>query len=133
MLKQVAEAGITDRIDFLGECDRATLEAVYHGSSLFVLASYYEGYGMALTEALARGVPIVSTTGGAIPFTVPSEASILVPPGDHRAIADALRTLLTVSADRDRLSSAAVRCARELPDWSQSTTAFARAVEELAG
>jgi glycosyltransferase involved in cell wall biosynthesis len=131
VLEQVRETGLSNRIDFIGVCERLALNALYEESTLFVLASHYEGYGMALTEALARGLPVVSTTGGAIPFTVPASTSVLVAPSDHDAFADALRLLLTNESERDRLSLNAVRYADELPDWSQSARSFARAIEEL--
>ena len=94
---QVEESGLAGRVRFAGECSRATLDRLYARSSLFVLASHDEGYGMVLTEALARGLPVVSTTGGAIPETVPSDAALLAPPGDDRALAEAIGSLL----DRD--------------------------------
>ena len=89
---------------------------------------------MALTDALARGLPVVSTTGGAIPYTVPREASVLVPPGDYPALAEALRRLLaegTGARRRTELACAARRHAQVLPDWTQATRAFADAVLEL--
>ena len=130
---QVAETDVTNRIDFVGEYDDDALDELYHGASIFVLASHYEGYGMALAEALARGLPVVSTTGGAIPFTVPADAGILVDPGDSVAFAAALRSLLTdPRTRRDELAAAARRHAGELPTWEAAARVFATAVEELA-
>jgi len=132
VLHAVAEAGLEDRIDFVGERKGSDLEALYRSASAFVLPSWYEGYGMALADALAHGLPVVSTTGGAIPFTVPAEAGLLVAPGDAEAFAAALRALLTpgsgVAAD---LAAAARRHAGGLPTWTDSARAFASAVEEL--
>ena len=136
VLAEVDEAGLSDRIDFVGEYDNESLDTLYGQSSLFVLASYYEGYGMALTEALARGIPVVSTTGGAIPFTVPDDASILVAPGDELALAHALRRLLEDTPDaiglRHELAAAARRRTPELPSWIDSALAFSDAVKELS-
>ena len=133
VLRQVDAAGLVDRIDFVGELDADGLGGLYHGASLFVLASHYEGYGMALAEALARGLPVVSTTGGAIPLTVPADAGILVEPGDVAAFGDALRSLLGPSVTtRAELAAAARRHAEELPNWPDAAQAFAAAINELA-
>ena len=137
--RQAREAGLTARIAFPGECDAAAMEAHYAASSLFVLPSHFEGYGMVLTEALARGLPVVSTTGGAIPHTLPPDAGILVAPGDAAALAAALRPLLadggdsgrSAAARRARLGAAARRHAAGLPDWAGASEAFAAAVQAL--
>jgi len=128
------ETGLEGRVRFFGECQPDRLDDLYHHASLFVLPSHYEGYGMALTDALARGLPVVSTTGGAIPHTVPRDASVLVPPGDGAALAEALRNLLVDGMGarrRTELACAARRHAQLLPDWTQAAQAFADAVLEL--
>ncbi|KPJ76175.1 MAG: hypothetical protein AMS19_13315 [Gemmatimonas sp. SG8_23] len=130
----VARYDLGSRVDFVGEHDAATLDGMYRESSAFVLASHYEGYGMALAEAIARGLPVVSTTGGAIPYTVPDSVGILVPPGDATAFSGALRRLLDPgSPEREVRSEAARRHARTLPDWEASAGAFERALLELGG
>ena len=137
--RQAREARLAARIAFPGECGAAEMEAQYAASSLFVLPSHFEGYGMVLTEALARGLPVVSTTGGAIPHTLPPEAGILVPPGDAPALAAALRSLLaaggasgaSAAARRARLASAARRHAAGLADWDGASEAFAAALLAL--
>lgn len=130
--RRVADAGLVDRIDFVGERHGDELEALYRGASAFVLASHYEGYGMALADALAHGLPVVSTTGGAIPFTVPTDAGLLVEPGDAAAFASALAELLEPGSTAwAELAVAARRHAEDLPTWSDATRSFARAVEEL--
>jgi glycosyltransferase involved in cell wall biosynthesis len=132
VLRRVAAAGLGDRIDFVGERAGEALDELYHRASVFVLAAHYEGYGMALAEALAHGLPVVSTTGGAIPFTVPADAGILVEPGDVAAFADALRRLLGPNARvRTDLAAAARRHAGELPSWRAAAETFALAIDEL--
>jgi glycosyltransferase involved in cell wall biosynthesis len=132
---QVREGKLEARIDLVGECDPEALNRFYGQSSLFVLPSHYEGYGMVFGEALARGLPVVSTTGGAIPHTVPAEAGLLVPPADERALAQALDGLLRGTdgeTARAKLASAAQRHAALLPSWAQSATAFAEATLDLS-
>ena len=129
------DEGLDDRIEFTGECGKPALEEFYDSASLFVLPSHYEGYGMALTEALACGLPIVSTTGGALPYTVPAAAAILVTPGDDAALADALGHLLAADAGASRraqMASAARTHALALPTWDEAADAFARAILELS-
>ncbi len=128
----VGELGVSERVEFVGECDDAALSSLYDESSIFVLSSYFEGYGMVLTEALARGLPIVSTTAGAIADTVPSDAAVLVAPGDEDALAEALGKLLRTPSCREALATAARIHARDLPSWEQATTAFAVAILDLA-
>lgn len=142
VMRQVRDAGLAERVAFPGECDASAVDALYDASSLFVLPSHFEGFGMVLTEAMARGLPVVGTTGGAVPHVVPASAGLLVPPGDADALAGALRKLLADApaetpgraADRRRrMAAAARRHAANLPDWDQAAGAFAGAVAELTG
>ena len=134
VMTQAGEAGIGERVEFVGECNRSTLEQLYAGASIFVLPSYYEGYGMVLAEALAYGLPIVSTTGGAIPETVPAGAGILVAPGDHLALANALGRLLdgeTGSALRGRYARTAHEYGNKLPSWNVAVGNFEKSLFEF--
>jgi len=128
---QVHELHLDDRIHFLGECSEDTLDRLYRQASLFVLASHYEGFGMVLTEALAHGLPILSTRGGAIPSTVPEDAALLVAPGQAAVLSGALRHLLTSPAERTRRSDAARAHARTLPDWPEAAAQLERALFHL--
>lgn len=132
---QVADGQLEKRIALVGECGDDALEAYYHSSSLFVLASRYEGFGMVLREAVARGLPVVSTTAGAIPEAVPAEAAVLVRPGDTKALAGALEKLLCGPQGLERradLAAGARRAAAHLPSWDLAGRAFANALLELA-
>jgi len=116
--------GLTDRIILHGERDQPQLAEAYADADVMVLASYHEGYGMALAEALARGLPIVSTTAGAIPDTVPQDAGLLVPPGNSEALASALRSVIGDAARRDALAWGAARARAALPTWDQQAARF---------
>lgn len=124
----IARYGLEERVELVGEMPPGALGTLYRSADVFVLPSFYEGYGMALAEALAHGLPVVGTDAGAIPSTVPGEAGILVPPGNARALADALRRLLTQEGETARLREGARRAARNLPDWSRQASRF---LEEL--
>jgi glycosyltransferase involved in cell wall biosynthesis len=129
---EAGRLGIADRVRLAGECAPEELEALYQAASLFVLPSWYEGYGMAFTEAMAHGLPILATTGGALPQTIPSRAALLLPPGDVDALAAALVRLLDDPRLREDLAEGALAHARTLPDWHQASAAFAATVNELA-
>jgi len=129
---QIERLALRARVSFLGDLDSDALEREYARADLFVLASYLEGYGMALAEAIARGIPVVSTTAGAIPETVPPAAGVLVPPGDSRALAKALATLLDDDDARADLASKARAAAAALPTWRAAAERFAAALEGAA-
>lgn len=125
--------GLRQRVTLVGERSEAEIGPFYERADLFVLASYHEGYGMVLAEALARGLPVVSTTAGAIPETMPADAGILVPPGDPGALAAALREVITVPARRASLSAGARAARDRLPDWDEATKRFAAALSGFPG
>jgi glycosyltransferase involved in cell wall biosynthesis len=87
---------------------------------------------MAYAEAIAHGLPVIGTTAGAIPDTVPHEAGLLVTPGDVTALAQALRNVIADTDLRRRLSNAAVAAAEMLPTWQQSGAVFAGVLDKLA-
>ena len=129
---QVERLALRARVSFLGDLDAEALEREYERADLFVLASYLEGYGMALAEAITRGIPVVSTTAGAIPETVPTAAGVLVPPGDSRALAKALAPLLDHDDARARLATNARAASASLPTWRTAAERFAAALEGAA-
>ena len=87
---------------------------------------------MAYAEALSHGLPVIGTTAGAIPDTVPQEAGLLVAPGDVDELAEALRRVIADAELRRRLSDGALASARTLPTWQQSGAIFAAALDKLA-
>ena len=84
--------GLREQIEFVGAV--ANISNEYQKADIFVLPSKFEGYGMVLSEAIAHGLPIVSTRAGAIPDVVPESAGILVNIEDHSALAEAIRKLI---------------------------------------
>lgn len=129
--RDLDQYGLLDRVHRLGAVSAETLESLYLDADVFVLASLYEGYGMAFAEALAHGLPVIATTGGAIPETVPTTAGILVEPGDVRQFAQALRQIITDEHLRTTLSAGAIHAANNQPDWKQSAENFSQALESI--
>ena len=128
----VRARGLGERVALIGERPSTELAPFYDAADLSVLASYHEGYGMALGEALARGLPVVATDAGAIPDTVPADAGLLVPPGDPDALAGALRRVLTEAGLRQRLAEGARAARRALPTWDDAVAAFAAELDRAA-
>ncbi len=121
--------GLAERLHWPGERDAAGLAEAYHHADLFVLPSHYEGYGMVVTEALARGLPVITTTGGALADTLPPAAGITVPPGDALALRGALARWFDDAELRRRLRRGARRAREGLADWQQAGERFAVALD----
>jgi len=132
-LARLIEArGLGGRIDWLGEVSAEALDGVYDSSDIFVSSSLYEGYGMALAEALARGLPIVTTTGGACADTAPDGAALKVAPGDVDALREALRRMIEDKDLRRDLGEASWRAGQKLPSWRDTARTIGRAARAIA-
>jgi glycosyltransferase involved in cell wall biosynthesis len=131
LISDIARFGFEGRVQVLGAVSDAELISLYTQADVFVLASLFEGYGMVYAEAMAYGLPIVATTGGAIPDTVPSEAGLLVSPGDVSALTLALKTIIEDAPYRVRLSSGALRAAAQQPMWDKAAQQFDAALRRF--
>ncbi|WP_227369876.1 glycosyltransferase family 4 protein [Halomonas sp. M20] len=120
--------GLKDRIRLLGEQSSEALGQAYRNADLFVLPSFYEGYGMVISEALARGLPVITTTGGALAHTLPETAGLSVPPRDTQALAQALKRWLDEPELREGLRQGARQARENLTDWQTAGDAFAKAL-----
>ena len=83
-----------ERIVVSGNVDESQLEQAYSQADIFVMPSYFEGFGMPFIEAMRYGLAVIGTATGGVPFVVPENAGILVAPGDPVAVKDALVTLI---------------------------------------
>ena len=129
--EELRALGLERRVSLSGEVDLAGLARLYDRTDLFVLATEYEGYGMAVAEALARGLPVISTPTGAIPELVNDEAGILVRPGDSEALAAALTRVLGDSQLRERFRDGASRVRERLPTWETAVAQMASVLERV--
>ncbi|CAD5247602.1 Glycosyl transferases group 1 [Bosea sp. 62] len=129
---QIAAAGLAERVRLAGAFGQAELDAAYAKADLFVMPSLFEGYGMVLTEALARGLPILCTTGGAAAQTAPDEAALKVPPGDVAALRAGLARLLDDKRERLQRSTAAWQAAGTLPRWRGTATIVAEVCAKVS-
>lgn len=124
----IAAHGLTDRVTLPGKVVPATLDRYYESTDLFVSASLFEGYGMVIAEAMARGLPIVTTTGGAAADTAHQSAALHVQPGNVAEMTAALRRALTDKKLRDGLADASWEIGRTLPTWHETARRIAAVV-----
>jgi glycosyltransferase involved in cell wall biosynthesis len=129
---QIAARGLGTRVRMLGAVGEDELAALHGGADVFVLASRHEGYGMAFAAAVSHGLPVVGTSAGAIPETVPPGAGILVPPDDAAALASALRAMICDPDRRETHAAAARAAAVRLPDWEAAARIFLRVVTAVS-
>ena len=129
----ITETHLEDRVTLAGECDAEALDRIYAGSDLFVLPSLYEGYGMVLAEAMARGLPIITTTGGAAAATVPDAAALKVPAGEVAPLRDALQRAMGDAALRQALAEASWQSGQSLPRWQDTAQIIATVLQGARG
>ena len=130
--ERVLQSGLRRNITIAGEVSARELSRLYVHADLFVMPSLYEGYGMVLAEAMARGLPIVSTTGGAAAETVADGAALKVSPGDALALADAIRAAMSDHDRRKAMADASWEAGRRLPDWPDSAAIVAGVLKAVA-
>lgn len=132
----ISELGIAEAIDCRRRIDDGEMVELYSSAAMAVVPSLYEGFGLPAAEAMACGVPVVATTGGALPEVV-GDAGVLVPPGDVDALTRAITTLLSDAARRERLGSAARRRVRAEFDWEdtarETVDLYRRAIDDVNG
>ena len=115
----IERLGLADAVSFVSDVSDDRLVELYAEASVAVVPSLYEGFSLPAIEAMACGVPLVATTGGALPEVVGTdgETGLLVPPGDPGALAWALGRVLDDPVLAARLAEAGRRRALERFTW----------------
>lgn len=130
---EIRKAGLDKRVTLAGEAgSHERLKSYYNRADLFVLATEYEGYGMAVAEAIASGLPVVSTPTGAIPWLVGRDAGVLVPCGDIDRLASVLERVLGDRRLLEKLRAGAMKRRKQLPTWEQAVRQFAGVIRTVA-
>ena len=132
------EGGLRDRVGFPGPRTGPELDRAYAAADLLVLPSRAETYGMVVTEALARGLPVLATEVGGVTEALGygedgTRPGLLVPPGDPAALAAALRAWLEDAELRKRLRLAARERRAQLRPWAATASAVADVLAGVRG
>jgi glycosyltransferase involved in cell wall biosynthesis len=127
----VRASELEDRVAFVGELGDADLARCFDAADVFVLPTLFETYGMAVGEALAHGLPVVSTNTGAIPELVGDQAGIVVAPGDPDALRCALALVMDDPNVRRRFAAGARHVRVGLPTWDAAVDKMAAALKSV--
>lgn len=117
--KLVTELGIGDIVHFTGRIRNEEFVDYYAKSTIAVVPSLYEGFGLPAAEAMACGVPLVSTSGGALPEVV-GDVGIIVPPADAGALAREIIYLLNNPDQRKKMAQAGIERVDADFNWSKA-------------
>ena len=115
--KLIEKLRICDIVHFTGRIKNEEFAQYYAGATVAVVPSLYEGFGIPAAEAMACGVPLVSTSGGALPEVV-GDAGVIVPPADSSALARAITYLLNNPGERNKFAQAGLRRVNSIFSWS---------------
>ena len=130
---RLARSGLQDRVRLVGSLRGDALDGAYAAADLVVLPSRAETYGMVVTEALARGLPVVATRVGGVPETLGGSGAaipgLLVPPDGPEPMAAGLRQWLCRADLRERWRARAAERRATLAPWSRTVSDVARVLE----
>jgi len=124
----IDSAGLENRIHLRGELAGPVLEAAYQQADFLVHTARFEGFGMGIAEAIARGLPVISTNAGVLEL-IPRSAYELVGSDDTNALTEAIRKLLDHRVKQRRMKAAAATV--QLPTWKDAAAGFESALETL--
>ena len=122
--------GLQSRVRFVNGLSTRELCREYARAQMAAVPSLYEGFGLPVAEAMACGLPVVSTSGGALPEVV-GEAGILVPPADSQALARGIRQLFEGPLLRRELGEKGRRRMEEQFSWDRSAAKTARVYRDI--
>ncbi len=135
--RRAVEAVVAERCRFTGALTGSELAELQHRADLLIVPSRMETFGMVVTEAVARGVPVLGSDVGGVPESMGRDRrgqrpGLLVPAGDPDALAGAVRRWLNDDLLRQRLRGVARRRRPGLDDWSVTSEALARVLSAVA-
>jgi glycosyltransferase involved in cell wall biosynthesis len=120
--QQIERLGLQGAIEFVSGVSDERIVELYAEAEVAVIPSLYEGFSLPAVEAMACGLPLVTTTGGALPEVVgaPGESAMLVPPGDPGALATQIAAVLDDEGLRRRLADGGRRRVLDRFTWRRT-------------
>ncbi len=129
MMAEVARQDLMDRVHFIGFVDDADLPALYSAATLFAMPSLYEGFGLPLLEAMACGVPVLSSNVSSLPEVV-GETAVQLSPYDQQPWSQTLLDLLANPHARQQMITEGFRQIRQFT-WEQSASQLLQIYDSL--
>ena len=129
LVQLIADLGLRDRITLEGALPADEIAALYASADVFVTSSHFEGYGMAIAEAIARGLPVIAANEVAAAGAAPADALLAYPAGDLQALRARLTQIIEDSALRKKLGEAAWAAAGAQPRWRAAGAVLLRAAQ----
>ena len=111
--------GLRERIHFAGTASTEELVKLYSQSAIAIVPSVFEGFGFPAGEAMACGIPVISSDGGALPEVV-DNAGIVVPARDHEALAGAIDSLINDEKKMKEFSKSGLERIEKLFNWESA-------------
>lgn len=135
--RRLHETQLSERIQFTGPLVGASLSSAYASADLLIAPSRMDTYGMVLTEAFARGIPVIATEVGGLPTTLGfvgehNRPGMLVPAEDPIALAQAIGIWLNEESHRQQLRELALTRRRTLNSWTKTASVVAQVIEAVA-
>ena len=128
--KLIKRLDLGKHVEFTGRINNNRFVEEYAGATIAVVPSLYEGFGLPVGEAMACRIPVICTTGGALP-EVAGKAARIVPPADSAALKDAIVSLLDDPAERDRMAQAGYKRVMQHYTWESTALKTIQAYREI--
>ncbi len=128
-LRVSTEEGVVEHVHYLGFVEENDLPSVYRGAHAVAFVSYYEGFGLPILEAMASGVPVITSNTSAMP-EVAGDAALIVNPHDIDAISSGLEKITTDHKLRSELISRGLSRAGMF-SWDKTAEKYWNVFEEL--
>ncbi|WP_337266301.1 glycosyltransferase family 4 protein [Oryzifoliimicrobium ureilyticus] len=129
--ERIEQYSLSGNVEFTGELSAEELEQRWRKADLYLASSAYEGYGMSISEAMCRGLPVISTASGAVAGWA-GEGAIILPDDVPASMTKAIVRLTEERGHYEQARQAAIAMARTLPGWDETMRKAGSAIRDLS-